>query len=113
MRWAAATCPNAACIDGVGLTGAGNPDVAAGRPISPTNPSKSPPRVITRQQAPADDSTTKPCGTRRCREDGPGALPAADPQPRAGGAMYWHSRYDKPPPHAWIRRAVAESVAEL
>lgn len=27
--------------------------------------------------------------------------------------MYWHSRHDKPPPHARIRRAVAEAVAEL
>ncbi len=38
-------------------------------------------------------------------------LPMPSPTPEV--RMYWHSRHDKRPAHAWIRRAVAEAVAEL
>lgn len=38
-------------------------------------------------------------------------LPIPSPAPEV--RMYWHSRHDKRPAHAWIRRAVAAAVAEL
>ncbi|MBA4014107.1 MAG: LysR family transcriptional regulator [Phenylobacterium sp.] len=38
-------------------------------------------------------------------------LPIPSPAPEV--RMYWHSRHDKRPAHAWIRRVVATAVAEL